>query len=167
MTGPSSANPLALLIACAGNWHGTNTLEDPHSGAPEQSASTLAVVPVLGGKFVRLDYTWGYRGAPQEGSLLVGFDAAADKVTAHWIDTWHMNDKVMACGGSRSTGPTLAVQGSYAAPPGSDWSWRIEITPDPANSLQVVMFNIWPDGEREELAVQATYARLDPHGREL
>ena len=148
---------LDALAACAGSWRGTNTLQDPHNNIAEESAATATVTPVLGGRFVRLDYTWGYQGKPQEGSLLIGFDTQADTVTAHWIDTWHMSDKVMACTGSSPSGPTLAVLGSYAAPPGPDWGWRIEITPGDSQ-LRLVMVNIWPEG-KEDLAVEATYTR--------
>jgi hypothetical protein len=151
-------NILDGLAACAGSWRGTNTLQDPNSNAAEDSASGATVASVLGGRFVRLDYTWSYRGAPQEGSLLIGFDAQADRVTAHWIDTWHMSDKVLACLGPKPSGNTLSVRGSYAAPPGPDWGWRIEITPD-GRTLRMVMYNIWPDGSREDLAVEASYAR--------
>jgi hypothetical protein len=52
----------------------------------------------------------------------------------------------------------LSVRGSYAAPPGPDWGWRIEITPD-GRTLRIVMFNIWPDGSREDLAAEASYTR--------
>ena len=68
-------NPVEGLAALAGNWSGTNTLQDPNTGKPEESPSTVTVTPILGGRFVRLDYTWGYQGTPQEGSLLVGFDS--------------------------------------------------------------------------------------------
>jgi len=149
-------NILDGLAACAGNWRGSSTLQDPHSNAPDESPSSAAVTPALGGRFIRLDYDWSYHGAPQQGSLLIGFDTQADAVTAHWIDTWHMGDKVMACQGARPDGSTLSVRGSYAAPPGPDWGWRIDITPEVGRSLRIVMFNIWPDG-REELAVEAAY----------
>ena len=148
---------LDALAACTGNWRGTNTLLDPHNSITEESAGTATVTPVLGGKFVRLDYTWDYKGKPQEGSLLIGFEARADTVTAHWIDSWHVGDKVMVCTGSGQAGPALSVRGSYAAPPGPDWGWRIEITPDDSR-LRLEMFNIWPEG-KEELAVEAVYAR--------
>jgi len=149
---------LDALAACAGSWRGTNTLQDPHNNIAEDSVATATVTPVLGGRFVRLDYTWGYKDKPQEGSLLIGFDKQEDTVTAHWIDTWHMSDKVMVCTGSSPSGPTYAVRGSYAAPPGPDWGWRIEITPDGGQALRLVMYNIWPEG-KEDLAVEATYTR--------
>jgi hypothetical protein len=52
---------------------------------------------------------------------------------------------------------SIAV-GSYAAPPGPDWGWRIEIAAEQCKALRLVMFNIWPDG-KEELAVEAAYVR--------
>ena len=148
---------LDALAACAGRWRGRNVLQDPHTQGPDESAGTATVTPVLNGRFVRLDYTWGYQGKPQEGTLLIGFDRQPDQVTAHWADTWHMSEKVMAFTGPRPAGSTLAVTGSYAAPPGPDWGWRMEITPG-ASALRFVMINIWPEG-KEELAAEANYTR--------
>lgn len=153
-------NVLAGLTACAGRWRGTNRLHDPNTNKPEDSVSTLAVAPVIGGRFFRLDYTWSHQGVPQEGSLLLGFERNADKLTAHWIDSWHMGDSVMACIGQRPDSPTFQVRGAYAVPPGPDWGWRIEITPDPPRGLRVVMLNISPEGN-EELAVEGSYARAE------
>jgi hypothetical protein len=150
---------LDALAACAGSWRGTNKLHDPHNNVAEESAGTAAVTPVLGGKFVRMDYTWEYQGKPQEGSLLIGCDAREDTLTAHWIDSWHMGNKVMACSGPGQAGPVFSVRGSYAAPPGPDWGWRIEITPGDSE-LRLVMVNIWPEG-KEELAVEAVYVRKE------
>ena len=70
-----------------------------------------------------------------------------------------MGDKAMVCAGPRPDALTLAVQGSYAAPPGPDWGWRIEITPEPAGALRIKMYNIWPGGAQEALAAEATYTR--------
>ena len=147
------------LTACAGNWRGTNTLQDPHSGGADESPATATVTPLLGGRFVRIDYTWVYQGTPQEGSLLIGYLKKAGQVTAHWIDSWHMGAKAMALLGLAPDGATLSVRGSYEAPPGPDWGWRIDLTPgDDGRSLRMVMHNIWPEG-KEDLAVEAAYAR--------
>lgn len=153
-------NVLDALSVCRGEWQGTNTLHDPTTGQPESSDSRLSVTPLLGNKFVRMDYTWVWQGKPQEGSLLVGFDSQADAVTACWIDSWHMGEKVLLCQGPRLDGPSLRVRGSYAAPPGPDWGWRIEITPDPTGELRIAMYNIWPDGVQEAVAVEASYTRI-------
>lgn len=150
---------LDALIAHAGPWSGTNMLQDPEHMAPETTPSTLAVVPVLGGRFVRLDYTWSYRGQPQEGSLLIGFQEKAELVTCHWIDTFHVGSKVMVLQGLAPSGPTVSLLGSYEAPPGPDWGWKIEITADGGEPLKIVMYNLWPEGGREDLAVEAVYMR--------
>jgi hypothetical protein len=76
-------NPVEALTAVAGQWNGSNTLQDPNTGKPEESPSTATLAPVLGGRFVRLDYTWGYQGKPQEGSLLVGFEPKSGEVSGH------------------------------------------------------------------------------------
>ncbi len=150
---------LELLRSSAGEWRGASILQDPESGIHEECLSTATVTPLLGGKFVRLDYTWSYRDKPQEGSLLVGADAKAGLVTVHWIDSWHMGTKVMACTGTLPNGRTLGVRGTYAAPPGPDWGWRIDITPDERSKLGILMFNVTPDGQEAE-AVRATYSRV-------
>ncbi len=146
------------LIASAGDWTGTSMLHDPHAGTPETSFSRLHIKEILSGRFVRLDHTWAYKDSGQEGSLLVGFDSQAGTVTAHWIDGWHMNSQVMACRGPKPDGDALSVLGFYAAPPGAEWGWRIDIVPTVSDVLRVTMFNLTPDG-REELAVDARYTR--------
>jgi hypothetical protein len=148
---------LNSLVACAGRWGATSRLHDPHAGSPDESPSTATVTPVCGSRFIRLDYTWAYRQTPQEGSLLIGYVTSCAEATAHWIDTWHMGDKGMACRGSVEPSGRISVRGSYSAPPGPDWGWRIVITPG-AQTLGIVMYNITPEGQ-EQLAVETEYAR--------
>jgi len=146
------------LRGCAGRWRGTNRLHDPNTGSPADSPSTVLVTPLLGGKFVRLDYTWSYGDRPQEGVLIVGHEVAEDVATAYWIDMWHMGDKGMACRGTAGATGEISVRGAYAAPPGPDWRWRTVIAPADGDRLRIVMFNISPDGT-EELAVEADHVR--------
>ncbi len=151
-------NILDGLAACAGDYRGTNWLQDPQTNSPDDSPATATVTLVLGGRFVRFDYTWGYRGSPQAGSMLFGYDSTTKSITAHWIDSWHMGDKAMACQGPAPGNGVLSVRGSYAAPPDPDWGWRIDVHPMEGRFIRLVMFNISPDG-KEELAVEATYTR--------
>ncbi len=146
------------LIACAGGWRGTNQLYESPAGPSQDSPSALAVAAILSGRFVRVQYTWAYRGRPQEGELVVGHEAQSDVVTAYWVDSWHMGDKGMTCRGALGEDGALSVRGSYAAPPGPDWGWRIDIAPADGGRLRVAMYNIWPEG-KEDLAVKAEYSR--------
>lgn len=150
---------LEHLRAVAGSWQGTNTLQDPMSGAPEISAATAIVTALLGGKFVRLDYTWQYQGNDQAGSVLLGYEAEAAVITAHWIDSWHMNDKVMACRGTVDEQGIYSVRGSYTVPDNPDWGWRIVLDPTAGETLRMVMYNLDPDGQ-EYLAVEADLQRV-------
>ena len=147
---------LDRLAACAGRWHGVNTLHDPHTGGPVDTPGTATVTPLHGGRFVRLDYTWSYDGRPQEGSLLVGYQTTPEVATAHWIDSWHMGEQVMACAGRLTDAGGVRVLGAYAAPEGPDWGWRIEVTPDAGRALRLVMHNLSPGGA-EEPAVEAAF----------
>jgi hypothetical protein len=144
------------LAARAGRWRGTSVLQDPMNGIADSSESTATVAPVLGGRFVRVDYTWAYQGQPHEGSLLIGYEKKADTVTGHWIDSFHNGTRVMPLTGPATGDGTLSVRGSYPAPPGPDWGWRIDVMPDGPESLRIVHYNIWPEG-KEEVAVEAQY----------
>ena len=150
-------NAIEQLADLAREWRGTNTLQDPHTGKPDESPSTLTLTPVLGNRFVRVDYTWRYQDQPQEGSLLVGFDAQAAEVTGYWVDTWHMGRKAIMCLGAAPVDGAISIKGSYAAPPSPDWGWRIEILPD-GDVLRIRHTNIDPDGN-EELAAEGVYSR--------
>jgi cytidine deaminase len=150
------------LRQCAGNWRGTNVLQDPTSGKPDESASTLHVTPVLGDRFIRLDYTWRYQDKPQEGSLLVGLDPKTGEVSGHWIDTWHMGRIAMDCRGSLPADGGVVIRGSYAAPPGPDWGWRIDINTND-DTVRIMHTNADPAG-KEEPAVEGVYTRMDHHG---
>ena len=149
-------SPLDALKASAGAWRGTSTLQDPHAGLAEESPSAATVTPEPDG--VRIDYTWSYQGKPQQGSILFGLDGAA--VTARWTDTWHTGGQPMDFAGPKPEGPAVTARGTYPAPPGPDWGWRIDVTPG-GESLRLVMHNVWPEeqGGQEELAVEAVYTK--------
>jgi hypothetical protein len=150
--------PLQTLIDCAGDWNGTNRLYVDPKGKPDESDSRLVITPLLGNSFLRIDQTWSYQGKPQEGSMLVGFNPDAQEVSLHWIDTFHMGRKVMACTGAAGQDQSIDVLGSYSAPPGPDWAWRITVESKGTSKLEIRMFNIDPD-RREALAVHASYMR--------
>ena len=151
-------NGLNSLIARAGEWRGKNLLQDPETNQPEESVSTLTLTPVLENRFVRAEYTWQYRGTAQEGCFLIGYEADTQTISLHWIDTWHMGDKVMACRGIVDARGRIAARGSYAAGDGPDWGWTIQIDPGEDQTLRVAMANVAPDGQ-EYPAVEGLYSR--------
>ena len=66
-----------------------------------------------------------------------------------------MGRAVMALAGTDADCARIRLQGSYAAPPGPDWGWRIALDVT-QTSLTLSMTNIFPDG-REQAAVEAGY----------
>ena len=117
------------------------------------------IIPMLGGKFARIDYTWEIDGEPQAGSLLFGYESKAGLVTAVFIDSWHNGEVMMVCKGSAGADGALSVSGFYPAPSGPDWGWRTVIEPGDNESFRPLMYNITPQGH-EELAVEARYTRV-------
>jgi hypothetical protein len=101
---------------------------------------------VAGGRFARIDYAWGDREKPEDGSILFGRDRDRGVVTALWVDSWHMSDKVMACECPSTVTGSLDVRGSYAAPPGPDWGWRTVVETAEEDALRMLMYNVSPDG---------------------
>ncbi len=141
-----------------GVWSGENLLRTPWLTPPEQvSPSRLSVGPAAAGKFLVFSYTWSHDNVPQEGLLLLGNDEKQNVATAAWVDSWHMSSKVMACAGTVSDEGVIDLRGSYEAPPGPDWGWRIVVSSS-ESGLEMAMYNVTPEGE-EELAVRARYTR--------
>jgi hypothetical protein len=90
--------------------------------------------------------------------ILLGYDVKEGTATGAWVDSWHQSSKVMAFQGTIESTGTIDLRGSYEAPPGPDWGWRIVINAPSDDNLKLVMYNLSPEGE-EELAVEANYKR--------
>jgi Protein of unknown function (DUF1579) len=157
---------LDALAALAGTWRGTYELRgDPSFDS--DTPSTAIVTAILGGRFVRIDYSWDegdqlQENGPQEGSLLIGFEPEPEPgiATVTWIDSWHNGRRTMVCPGVGLDSGGVDVRGTYPGGPGNpDWGWRTLIEPA-ADRWTLTMFNVTPEGE-ESLAVRAAYSRVD------
>jgi hypothetical protein len=146
-----------LKRALIGEWRGTKQLYlEPPPAPAISSPSKMSVKPVAGGSFLQFDYDWTYEGEEQAGLLLFGYDKD-NAASAAWVDSFHMSSKIMSCTGSAADG-SAELSGSYAAPPGPDWGWRITIRSVSPNEFTIVMHNISPEAQ-EDLAVQIDYTR--------
>ncbi|MBL8521210.1 MAG: DUF1579 family protein [Betaproteobacteria bacterium] len=157
----SLPKPFSVL---SGEWKGVKRLYLEGARGPEiLCGMRLTLAAAARGCFDEFAYTWSFEGRPCEGVLLLGYDEPADLATAAWIDSWHQSARVMHLSGSRTNERTFSVRGAYAAPPGPDWGWRIDIgvprieAPD---LLSIKMFNVSPEGG-EELAVVMELERVD------
>jgi hypothetical protein len=148
----------AMARELVGQWEGSSLLWLSPEAPPRRCGTTASVSFVAQGRFVTVAYTWEYEGKPQEGLLLLGMDKQERALEAIWIDSWHMADKMLVCRGDADGSGEISVLGSYAAPPGPDWGWRIALRSGAAGEFQIRMYNISPGGE-EEPAVEASYTR--------
>ena len=148
---------LSALLACAGNWRGSNKVMDPTEQINDSSDAQAQIESVFNGKFVAINYTWAYRGQRADGLMLVGFNPHTGVATINWVDSWHMQPDMMHSTGTIDAAGAVTVQGAYAAPPGPDWGWRTILTPG-ADSFRIDMVNITPDGQ-EAPAVEMIFER--------
>ena len=143
---------LDALTALAGSWQATYQLRgDPSFDSDSPSHATVR--PVLGGRFVRMDYTWDEddflkENGPHEGSLLVGFEPEPEPgvATVVWIDSWHNGNRALVCPGVPLENGGVDVRGTYPAGPGNpDWGWRTTLEPT-GDGWTMTMFNVSPEG---------------------
>jgi hypothetical protein len=146
----------AGLKRLQGRWKGSNKVW-LMPGTPVRESDTIAEVGETAmGKFLTVHYHWADEGKPQEGFMMLSV-FGDDEAEAAWTDSWHMSDRVMFCRGGVE-GAGVSVRGSWAAPDGTEWGWRIVVAPAENHGFEVTMYNITPDGE-EALAVRGSYRR--------
>jgi hypothetical protein len=157
---------LDRLASLDGDWRATYKLRgDPSFDS--DTPSTATVTPMLGGRFVRIDYSWDEHDVlqehgPQHGSLLIGHEPdeepAPGPVTVIWIDSWHQQRQAMVCRGTLLESGGVDVFGTWGAedPP---WGWRTRIEPvEGEDGWSMRMWVVTPAGE-EAPAVDADYRR--------
>ncbi len=148
----------SALVRSVGEWTGQNRLWFLPAEPSFDSPTTASIHLEAGGNFLSMRYEWSHEGTPQHGFILIGEDASTGRCDAAWADSFHNSHRLMPCTGPIATDGVLRATGSYPAPSGPDWGWRIELSAEEAERLLLRMFNIMPDGT-EALAVEASYSR--------
>jgi hypothetical protein len=146
------------LHSLKGKWAGPSRLWFRPDTPAKESTSQAEVSVVAQGLFLHIAYDWEFEGKAQDGVLLIGQEKDG-AVRATWVDSFHMQEKAMHLEGSLSEDGVLSVNGSYAAPPGPDWGWRIEIASPAGDALHLTMYNIPPEMEAV-VAVRTEYRRV-------
>lgn len=141
-----------------GEWTGINRLWLTPNDPARESETNARVGLAAGGAFVAFRYTWADRGEPQDGVFLLRISTEPGDLAMVWIDSWHTGGKFMEFEHEGAREGRLSVRGSYSAPPGPDWGWRIVLCSESQEGLRILMYNIAPDGD-EALAVDTRYHR--------
>jgi hypothetical protein len=145
-----------FLARFAGTWAGaTRTWIEP-GGPPDESRSEAEGEVILGGRFVRFEYSGMCMGHPHAGQFLLAYERDEGRHTVVWIDSFHMGTGVMVCPGQRDENG-LTVSGTYPVQGHPRWGWRTRFRFD-GGTLVVEAWNISPEGE-EWPAVETRYTR--------
>jgi len=148
----------AQLGNLAGQWTGTKKLWMMPGTPATECSSSAVIAPEAGGRAMAVRYTWESDGKPCEGLLLVRMATSPSDADLVWMDSWHQPELFLLCPATDDAESLIAGRGSYAAPPGPDWGWRIALQSQGPDDFRIVMHNITPDGQ-EALAVEAVYTR--------
>ena len=149
----------AIMNECVGEWSGSNRLWLSPDDPVRESETTASVACVARNGFAMIRYTWADLGQPQDGVLLIRIAPDPSPLDMVWIDSWHTGGKFMEFRGEEDREGCMSAIGSYAAPPGPNWGWRIVLAADPKAGIRILMYNISPDGH-EALAVEAEFTRV-------
>jgi hypothetical protein len=147
--------PLRDLV---GDWSGSNALWFAPGTPAIESASTARVATAAGSRYLVVDYTWAYEDKPHDGHLVIRLAEDRTAVEAVWVDSFHQGGSFMLLAGVETGVSRVELLGSYKAPPGPDWGWRITLAGTDAKQCVLHMFNITPEGEEAE-AVRMNWRR--------
>ena len=142
-----------------GRWEGQKEVFLGDGPEADIMSTTNLVVGLVAGNFLRFSYEWQHDGEAKIGLLLVGREPDKGEATGAWMDSWHQSRQIMALSGEIEDTGRIDLKGSYKAPPGPDWGWRIGIASESRDELAITMNNIFPDG-KEVLGVRAVYQRV-------
>ena len=143
-----TAGPHGRLAAMHGTWRGRSTLwfepGEPHA----VDAIELVIVPVAGGRSLRIDTETTGAESTSVGELLLGYHLDEDAWQAVWSDSFHTGTALMQFAGAEAWSPDapIALHGSYAAGPGVRWGWHVTIQRD-GEELVILHENVEPDGQ--------------------
>jgi hypothetical protein len=134
------------LGSFSGEWTGRNQLWFEPGTPVHECEVAASVVPVARGACIAIRYLWEQAGEPQEGLLVVrnAPDVGAEDIV--WVDSFHTGGQFMRLRGEADEAGRVVALGSYPAPEGPDWGWRIVLGSEGTDELHVLMYNILPDG---------------------
>ncbi|MBN1878780.1 DUF1579 family protein [bacterium] len=149
----------SLLSRSKGRWKGVKKLWLAPGKSCRECDITARVGESALGRSAVIDYEWTLEGERQQGHLMLNPDYGKGAVQAAWIDSFHMATGIMILKGEFTEHDTIDLIGSYPAPPGPDWRWRMIISASD-NKLTLINYNVSPGGD-EHLAIEVSLTHLD------
>jgi hypothetical protein len=156
--------PHALLQRLVGTYTGRARLWFEPGEPRDDEPATCGATPLLGNRFVRLEYSTRIGGEDQTGSATVGCVLDRSMWQIAWVDTFHTGLTIMFLEGPYEPGATkVDTRTTYSVGDGPAWGWRTALEPT-GDGIVVQHFNVTPDGD-EMLAVDMACTRVGDAGR--
>lgn len=146
----------AAFAAFTGTWSGTTKLYFEPGVLHSEDPIAASVHVVSGGYALLFGYVGAHGDERTHGTMLVSYDAAADRHSVAWVDTFHSRS-MMGLSGDRAPEGTVRVEGTYEAE-GQTWGWQIALSVEASNAIALRMYNVIP-GEAPALAVETLLTR--------
>jgi len=155
--------PHKLLAKLEGNWT-TRTRGWMEPGKPPtESIGTCEQKMILGGRYLRQEYTGDMMGAPFTGINLLGYDIYTGKYVSVWLDS--MSTGIYYFEGTASAdGKTITQESSYDDPVKGPTVWRSVTRIKDDNTLEYEMY-LTPKGGKEEKMMEMTVTRKEAAAR--
>jgi hypothetical protein len=152
----------AKLKTLEGNWTADVTATDPASGKEEKSTGTMKNQMILGGRYLKQDYSGTMMGMPFKGGGLVGYDNVKKKYTMLWVD--EMSTQMMMSEGTfDESAKTLTTMCTMDCPVGetaTKKTFKQVVTMSDDDHHTYDMFEVTPDGkENKVLTIKYTRAK--------
>jgi hypothetical protein len=151
--------PHKVLAKLEGSWTTRSRGWMEPDKPPVESTGTCEQKMVLGGHYLRQEYTGDMMGQPFTGINLMGFDNHTKKYESVWLDS--MSTGIFYFVGTGSAdGRTITQECSYDDPIKGPSVWRTVTRIKDDNTVEFAMF-LTPKGGKEEKMMEMTIARKE------
>jgi hypothetical protein len=149
--------PHKMLAKLEGTWTTkTKSWMEPDK-PPMESTGRCEQKMLLGGRYLKQEYTGEMMGSPFAGINLLGYDNHTKKYVSTWIDSMSTGIYYFE-GTAGADSKTITQESSYDDPARGPMVWRSVTRIVDENTLEYEMYLI-PEGGREEKAMEMTVTR--------
>lgn len=145
------------LAHLAGEWAAEGTFWIPGAEEPVRSTGTMVNRMMMGGRFLRTEYSGDFLGSSFEGFGLEGFDNVTGKHTSFWVD--NMGTTMLTASGTCSADhKSTTLISEFVNPMGQKEVMRSVTTLDAPDRHTMVAYTVGDDGQ-ETKTMEIVYTR--------